>query len=175
MRRETEMLFEHIVRGDRSLLELLDSDYTFLNERLAKHYGIEGVQGDEMRRVELPPGSPRGGVLTQGTVLAVTSNPDRTSPVKRGLFILDNILGSPPRTAAAEHPGAGRGRQEASPAGPRPCASRWSCTAARPTCACCHARMDPLGLALENFNALGRWRDKERADPIDASGKLHHG
>ena len=79
-----------------SLLELLDSDYTFLNERLAKHYGIEGVQGDQMRRVTLPAGSPRGGILTQGTVLAVTSNPDRTSPVKRGLFILDNILGSPP-------------------------------------------------------------------------------
>ena len=96
MRRETEMLFEHIVREDRSLLELLDSDYTFLNERLAKHYGIEGVEGDEMRRVTCPPDSPRGGVLTQGTVLAVTSNPDRTSPVKRGLFILDNILGTPP-------------------------------------------------------------------------------
>ena len=96
MRSETEMLFEHIVRGNRSLLELLDSNYTFLNERLAKHYGIDGVKGDEMRRVDLPAGSPRGGILTQGTVLAVTSNPDRTSPVKRGLFILDNILGSPP-------------------------------------------------------------------------------
>jgi hypothetical protein len=96
MRRETEMLFEHVVRNDRSLLELLDSDYTFLNERLARHYGIEGVQGDEMRLVTLPPGSPRGGILTQGTVLATTSNPDRTSPVKRGLFILDNILGTPP-------------------------------------------------------------------------------
>ena len=96
MRRETEMLFEHVVRQDRPLLELLDSDYTFLNERLAKHYGIEGVQGDSMRLVKLPAASPRGGILTQGTVLAVTSNPDRTSPVKRGLYILDNILGSPP-------------------------------------------------------------------------------
>src|SRR4029079_6616214 len=95
MRRETELLFDRIVRQDRSLRELLVGDYTFLNERLAKHYGIDGVEGDEMRLVALPPKSPRGGVLTQGTVLAVTSNPDRTSPVKRGLFILDNILGMP--------------------------------------------------------------------------------
>ncbi len=96
MRRETEMLFGHIVRNGRNVLELIDSDYTFLNERLAKYYGISDVKGEEMRRVALPPGGPRGGVLTQGTVLAVTSNPDRTSPVKRGLFILDNILGTPP-------------------------------------------------------------------------------
>ena len=128
MRRETEMLFEHIVRDDRSLLELLDSDYTFLNERLAKHYGIDGVKGDEMRRVTLPPDSPRGGVLTQGTVLAVTSNPDRTSPVKRGLFILDNILGTPPpppppNIPPLEEAGKKLGGQDADPArvaGPAP-------------------------------------------------------
>src|SRR5205085_3666409 len=88
--------FEHIVRQDRSLLELIDSDYTFLNARLARHYGIDGVSGDQMRLVKLPPDSPRGGLLTQATVLATTSNPDRTSPVKRGLYILDNILGVPP-------------------------------------------------------------------------------
>src|SRR4029077_7020719 len=86
MRQETEMAFEHIVREDRSLLELIDADYTFLNEKLAKHYGIDGVKGDQMRKVALPPGSPRGGVLTQGTMLIITSNPDRTSPVKRGVF-----------------------------------------------------------------------------------------
>ena len=99
MRRETELLFEHIVNEDRSLLELVDSDYTFLNEPLWGHYQIEGIDpvvGDEMRLVKLPPNSLRGGVLTQGTVLAVTSNPDRTSPVKRGLFILENLLGTPP-------------------------------------------------------------------------------
>src|SRR5262249_12003894 len=96
MRRETEMVFEHVLRKDHSLLELLDSDYTFLNERLATHYGIEGVKGDEMRFVQLPKDSPRGGVLTQGTVLVTTSNPDRTSPVKRGPFILDNLLVVPP-------------------------------------------------------------------------------
>jgi Protein of unknown function (DUF1592)/Protein of unknown function (DUF1588)/Protein of unknown function (DUF1585)/Protein of unknown function (DUF1595) len=171
MRRETEMLFEHIVRGDRSLLELLDNNYAFLNERLAKHYGIEGVQGDQMRRVELPAGSPRGGVLTQGTVLAVTSNPDRTSPVKRGLFILENILGSPPAPPPPNIPAledAGKGIAGRTPT------LRESMVLHRTqaTCAGCHARMDPIGLALENFNALGRWRDKERADPIDASGKL---
>ena len=174
MRRETEMLFEHVVRDDRSLLELLDGKYTFLNERLAKYYGIEGVQGDQMRRVELPEGSPRGGVLTQGTVLAVTSNPDRTSPVKRGLFILDNILGAPPAPPPPNIPSLEEAGKKA--AG-RPLTLRESMVLHRdqPSCASCHARMDPLGLALENFNALGRWRTKERTDPIDASGKLISG
>ena len=171
MRRESEMVFEHIVREDRRLLELLNGNYTFLNERLAKHYGIEGVRGDPMRRVDLPEESPRGGVLTQGTVLAVTSNPDRTSPVKRGLYILDNILGSPPAPPPPNIPSleeAGKGVTG------RPPTLRESMALHRsvPSCASCHARMDPLGLALENFNALGRWRDKERGNPVDASGKL---
>jgi len=171
MRRETEMLFEHILRGDRSLLELLDSNYTFLNERLAKYYGIENVEGDQMRRVELAPGSPRGGVLTQGTVLAVTSNPDRTSPVKRGLFILDNILGSPPAPPPPNIPSLEEAGKRVDGRTPT---LRESMVLHRsqPSCAACHARMDPLGLALENFNALGRWRDKERAAPIDATGQL---
>ena len=171
MRRESELLFEHIVRGDESLLELLDGRYTFLNERLAKYYGIEGVQGDAMRRVDLPEGSPRGGVLTQGTVLAVTSNPDRTSPVKRGLYILDNILGSPPAPPPPNIPSLEESGKAV--AGRTP-TLRESMVLHRsqPSCASCHARMDPLGLALENFNALGRWRDKERNDPVDASGKL---
>ena len=171
MRSETEMLFEHIVRENRSLLEVLDSNYTFLNERLAKHYGIEGVQGDQMRRVDLPPGSPRGGILTQGTVLAVTSNPDRTSPVKRGLFILDNILGSPPAPPPPNIPSLEEAGKKITGRTPT---LRESMVLHRsePSCASCHARMDPLGLALENFNALGRFREKERAGPIDASGKL---
>src|SRR5206468_8588709 len=96
MQQETEMTFAYIVKEDRSLLELLECDYTFLNEELAKHYGIEGVAGRNMRKVALAPDSPRGGILAQGTVLTVTSNPTRTSPVKRGVFILDAILGSPP-------------------------------------------------------------------------------
>ena len=171
MRRETELHFEHILRGDRSLLELLDANYTFLNERLAKHYGIDGVKGDQMRRVDLPPGSPRGGVLTQGTVLAVTSNPDRTSPVKRGLYILDNILGSPPAPPPPNIPSL---EESGKAVGGRTPTLRESMVLHRSqaSCAACHARMDPLGLALENFNALGRWRDKERADSVDASGKL---
>jgi len=171
MRSETEMLFEHIVRENRSLLEVLDSNYTFLNERLAKHYGIEGVKGDQMRRVELPAGSPRGGILTQGTVLAVTSNPDRTSPVKRGLFILENILGSPPAPAPPNIPSLEEAGKKITGRTP---SVRESMVLHRSeaTCASCHARMDPLGLALENFNALGRWRDKERSGPVDASGKL---
>ena len=165
------MLFEHIVREDRSLVELLDSDYTFLNERLAKHYGIDGVKGDEMRRVALPPGGPRGGVLTQGTVLAVTSNPDRTSPVKRGLFILDNILGMPPPPPPPNIPpleDAGKKIAGRTPTLRESLALHRNAA----SCASCHNRMDPLGLALENFNALGRWRDKESGQPIDASGKL---
>jgi Protein of unknown function (DUF1592)/Protein of unknown function (DUF1588)/Protein of unknown function (DUF1587)/Protein of unknown function (DUF1585)/Protein of unknown function (DUF1595)/Planctomycete cytochrome C len=171
MKRETEMSFEHVVREDKSLLELLDSDYTFLNERLAKHYGIDGVKGPEMRRVTLPPGSPRGGILTQGTVLTVTSNPDRTSPVKRGLFILDNILGSPPPPPPPNIPALEEAGKRVDGRTPtlRETLQRHR---EQPSCNNCHNRLDPLGLALENFNALGRWRDKERKHPIDSTGKL---
>ncbi len=170
MRRETEMLFEHILRNDRNLLEILDSDYTFLNERLARHYGITGVTGDQMRLVKLPSGSPRGGVLTQGTVLVVTSNPDRTSPVKRGLFILENILGTPPAPPPPDIPPL----EEAAKSGGQPLTLREALKLHRSQslCSSCHNRMDPLGLALENFNALGRFRDKERNQPIDAAGQL---
>ncbi len=171
MRQETEMLFAHVFKNDRSLLELLDSDYTFLNERLAKHYGIEGVKGDQMRLVKLPADSPRGGVLTQGTVLAITSNPDRTSPVKRGLFILDNILGMPPPPPPPDIPPL---EEAAAGANGKTLTLRETLKLHRSEtlCSSCHNRMDPLGLAFENFNALGRWRDKERSQPIDASGQL---
>jgi hypothetical protein len=171
MRRETEMCFEHVVREDRSVLELVDSNYTFLNEQLARHYGIEGVNGREMRRVELPEGSPRGGVLTQGTLLVVTSNPTRTSPVKRGLYILNNILGTPAPPPPANVPpleAAG-----AAISGHEPTVRELQEQHRRdPLCSSCHARMDPLGLALENFNAMGMWRDSEHERPIDASGTL---
>ncbi len=168
MRRETEMCFEHVLRTDHSLLELLDSDYTFLNERLAKYYGIEGVTGPQMRLVKLPPDSPRGGVLTQGTVLAVTSNPDRTSPVKRGLFLLDNILGSPPPPPPPDIPAL----EDAEVGKDATLRETLAAHRSQALCSSCHSRMDPLGLALENFNALGRWRDKERGKPVDASGQL---
>ena len=170
MKRETEMHFDHILRNDRSLLELIDCDYAFLNERLAKHYAIPGVTGDQMRLVKLPADSPRGGVLTQGTVLTVTSNPDRTSPVKRGLFILDNILGTPPPPPPPDIPTL----EDAMVDGAKPKTLREALKVHRADalCASCHNRMDPLGLALENFNALGMWREKERGQPVDSAGQL---
>jgi hypothetical protein len=174
MRRETELTFEHILREDRSALELIDSDYTFLNARLAEYYGIEGVRGRRMRKVMLPEDSPRGGVLTQGTMLTVTSNPTRTSPVKRGLFVLDNLLGTPPPPAPAGVPEL---EESAGKFGDREPTLREVLEVHResPLCASCHARMDPLGLALENFNALGTWRDEEKGQPINASGELVSG
>ena len=175
MRRETELYFEHIIRQDRPLTELLDSNYTFLNERLAKHYGVDGVTGDEMRLSQLPASSPRGGILTQGSVLAVTSNPTRTSPVKRGLFILDNILGTPPPPPPPDIPSLEDGDGGRS-SGPEP-TLRESLERHRadPKCASCHNRMDPLGLAFENFNAMGSWRDFERGKSLDTSGQLVSG
>ena len=171
MRRETEMYFDHIVREDRSVLELIDSDYTFLNGRLAKHYGIDGVAGGEMRRVELPASSPRGGLLTQGTLLVVTSNPTRTSPVKRGLYILDNILGMPPPPPPPNIPTLEQAAAEVIDRQPT-IRELQEIHRRDPLCHACHARMDPLGLALENFNALGMWRETEHDRPIDASGTL---
>jgi hypothetical protein len=171
MRRETEMLLEHIFKEDRSLLELLDCNYTFLNERLARHYGIEGVEGDQMRLVALPADSPRGGVLTHGAVLTTTSNPTRTSPVKRGLFILENLLGVPPASPPANVPDLEA--SEDADAIDKPTLRETLAKHRRdPLCSSCHDRMDPLGLALENFNALGMWRKSERGRPIDSSGEL---
>ncbi len=176
LRQETEMTFAHIVKGDRSVLELIDSDYTFLNERLAKHYGLTNVvgtnfTGPEMRLVTLPPNSPRGGVLTDGAVLIVTSNPTRTSPVKRGLFVLDNILGIPPPPPPPDIPNledSEKGFGDRQPT----LRETLEIHRSKPLCSSCHNRMDPLGLALENFNALGIWREQERGQAIDAKGKL---
>ena len=171
MHAETEMVFDHIVRGDRSVLELIESNYTFLNEKLAKEYDLPGVTGKEMRLVPLPADSPRGGVLTQGTVLAVTSNPTRTSPVKRGQFILQNILGTPappppPNIPALEEAKARFGEHE-------PTLREMLATHRQDAlCNSCHARMDPLGLALENFNAAGNWRTSEAGQVIAPAGKL---
>lgn len=173
MRREEELYFEHIVRDDRNVMELVDSDYTYLNQPLADHYGLTNLDltGPELVRVSLPTNSPRGGVLTMGGILAVTSNPTRTSPVKRGLFILDNILGitvppPPPNLPLLEdsdHEIGGR----------KPTLREvLAIHREKPMCNSCHSRMDPLGLALENFNAMGMWREKERDQPIEAAGKL---
>lgn len=173
MRREVETYFANIIHEDRSVLELIDSDYTFLNERLARFYGITNadVSGYEMRRVKLPPDSPRGGILTMGNVLVVTSNPTRTSPVKRGQFILDNILGMPSPPPPPNIPLLEDSDKEV--AGHKPTLREiLAVHREKPMCNSCHGRMDPIGLAFENFNAMGMWRNKERDQAIDTAGKL---
>ena len=171
MKRESEMMFEHILREDRSIVELIDSDYAFLNERLAKHYGVPEVMGKDMRKVALPPNSPRGGVLTAGSVLVVTSNPTRTSPVKRGVFLLDEILGMPAPPPPADIPNLEESEKEFKDHTPS-LRETLEMHRSKPLCKSCHDRMDPLGLALENFNALGMWRDAERGQPIAPAGQL---
>ncbi len=171
MRRETELTFAHLLAADRDVRELLDGDYTFLNEQLAGFYGIPGVTGAELRRVELPPGSVRGGLLTQGTFLVATSNPGRTSPVKRGIYILENILGAPPAPPPPEVPAL----EDAVAGGDITKATLRATLAAHredPSCAACHDAMDPLGLAFEHFNALGREIPPARQAGIDVAGRL---
>ncbi|MFK7770054.1 MAG: DUF1592 domain-containing protein [Mariniblastus sp.] len=170
MRAETEMSLDYILKNDRSLLELLDSNYTFLNESLAKLYQIDGVEGREMRRVELPADSVRGGILTQGTILAVTSNPNRTSPVKRGLFVLENLLGTPTSAPPPDIPAL----EDITEDEEKKLSLRESLELHRkdPNCSSCHNRMDPLGLALENFNAMGKFRTEELGQSINSKGVL---
>jgi hypothetical protein len=171
MQRETEMYFEYILREDRSILEFLDSDYTFLNERLARHYGIEGVQGLEMRLVKLPDRR-RGGILTHASILTVTSNPTRTSPVKRGKFILENILGTPPPPPPADVPELDNDKNAVLTGSLR---QRMEKHRENPGCAVCHVKMDALGFGLENFDAIGAWRTKDGSFEIDPSGTLPDG
>jgi hypothetical protein len=171
MRQETERVFEYVLREDRNLAELLDSDYTFLNEPLALHYGITNVTGRDLRYVKLPAGSPRGGLLTQGTILVVTSNPTRTSPVKRGVFILESILGTPPPPPPPDIPpleAAARNGDDSS----MTLRDLLAIHREEPLCRSCHNRMDPLGLAFENFNALGLWREQELDVPVAPAGQM---
>ena len=176
MKQETEMFFSSIMHEDRSLDELIECNYTFLNERLANFYGLTnlGVIGNEMRRVTLPPGSFRGGVITEGTVLTVTSNPDRTSPVKRGVFILNNILGTPPPPPPPNVPALEAAELSGTNQEPTLRAAM-EMHRNTPLCASCHARFDPIGFSLENFNAMGMWRDKERNQPIETGGTADYG
>jgi len=162
---ETDLFFASMIREDRSLLDLLRADYTFLNERLARHYGIEGVHGTEFRRVTVTDEA-RKGLLGKGSVLTVTSYPNRTSPTLRGKFILENLLGSPPPPPPPNVPSLNEGK-DVSQLSMR---QRMELHRASPVCASCHARMDPLGFALENFDGLGRWRPG-----VDASGVLPDG
>jgi len=170
MRAETELLFTHLLTDNRSALELLTADYTFLNEQLASFYGIPDVKGTEMRKVTLPAESPRrGGVLTHASTLVVTSNPTRTSPVKRGLFILENILGTPAPPAPPNVPELEATRKRGQKLTMR---EMMVIHRENALCASCHARMDPLGLALENFTPLGTFRDNDAGKPIDTTGQL---
>jgi hypothetical protein len=176
LREETELLFAAVLRERRSVVALLDADFTFLNERLAAHYGIDGVRGSQMRRVTLPPESPRRGLLGQGSILTVTAAPNRTSPVRRGEWLVQNVLGAsvprPPPGAEADL--AAEASAQEGLAG-NTVRERLEMHRANPTCAACHSIMDPLGLALENFDLVGRWREQEDGHAIDASTELADG
>ena len=168
MRTESEMLFEEIVKEDRSVLDFIDPGFTFLNERLAKHYGIKGVTGEAFQKVDTKD-TKRGGILTMGSTLAVTSNPTRTSPVKRGKWLLEQILGSPPPPPPPEIPAlADKSKDEAA----APLRERLEKHRADPSCAVCHIRMDGYGFTLENFDAIGRWRTMDGKFPVDSIGKI---
>jgi hypothetical protein len=173
MLKETQLLFASVIREDRSVVQLLDSGYTFVNERLARHYGIPGIHGSYMRRISLPSDSPRRGILGQASVLTVTSAGDRTSPVMRGAWVLENILGAPtPRPP----PGVVTDlREDPNAAQPRTVRARLEQHRSNPTCASCHQIIDPIGFSLENFDLDGRWRVREGTHPVDATGKLVDG
>ena len=168
MKRETLTFFAGVMRNNLPATTLIDADFTYLNERLAKFYGISGVEGDRFRYVSLE-GTQRGGLLTHASVLTVTSNPTRTSPVKRGKWILENLLNMPPPPAPADVPELDRGQLKGT------LRERMEQHRKNPACAACHSMMDPLGFALENFDAVGRWRTTEGRQTIDASGELPDG
>jgi mono/diheme cytochrome c family protein len=171
MQRETEKFFEHLMREDRSVLDFIEANYSFLNQRLAEYYGIPGVEGTGFRKVTLPPESQRQGVLTHASVLTVSSYANRTSPVLRGKFILENILNSPPPPPPGDVPGLG----EEAIGVTRTMRQQLEAHRSNPVCASCHVRMDPLGFGLENFDAVGKWRDTSGKFPIDATGALPDG
>ena len=171
MRRETELFFESIMRDDRSVLELLTANYTFANQRLAEHYGIPNVYGSQFRRVTVED-STRIGLLGQGSIHTVTSYPNRTSPVLRGKYILTNILGTPPPAPPPNVPAL---EENIPGAAPKSVRARLEQHRNNPVCATCHNVMDPIGFALENFDAIGAWRTKEPGGSIDSSGQMANG
>ncbi|HET9271711.1 MAG TPA: DUF1592 domain-containing protein [Vicinamibacterales bacterium] len=173
MERETELFVESVFRENRSVIDLLTADYTFLNERLAKHYGIPNVRGSYFRRVSLPEGSPRGGLLGHGSVLTITSYSTRTSPVLRGKWVLENLLSAAPPPPPADIPALET--KGASPGESLTMREAMTRHRASPTCASCHARMDPIGFAMEHFDAVGRWRDTDGGQAIDSTGVFPDG
>jgi hypothetical protein len=176
-REETELFFESIMREDRSVLDLLRANYTFVNERLAKHYGIPNIYGSRFRRISFDGNAPdaegpRGGLLRQGSILTVTSYATRTSPVIRGKWVLDNILGTPPQPPPPVVPVL---KEHGELTKPQTMRERIAEHRANPACAGCHKIMDPLGFSLESYDAVGRWRTVDDSLPIDASGELPDG
>jgi len=173
-RRETELFFESILRENRSVFDLLDANYTFLNQRLAEHYGIPGIYGSQLRRVALTDlnRANRGGLLGQASILTVTSYSNRTSVVQRGKWILETLLGAPPPPPPPDVPDLKPRGKDGRLLSMR---EQMDVHRANPICASCHARMDPIGFALENYDAIGRWRTKDAGSVIDASGKLPDG
>lgn len=169
--KETELLIESTIKEDRSVLDLLSADYTFMNERLARHYGIPAIYGSHFRRVPLQDGN-RMGLLGQGSVLTVTSHGNRTSPVLRGKWVLENILGTPPPPPPPNVPALDDKSAQAKTQTMR---QKMEQHRANPVCASCHARMDPIGFSLENFDAVGQWRATDSGQPIEVSGNLPDG
>jgi hypothetical protein len=169
-RRETQMFVADQFRRDRPVPELVAADYSFINERLARHYGVADVHGSHFRRVTFP-GGVRGGLLGQGSILAATSYPNRTSPVVRGRWLLENVLGSPPPAPPPDVPSL----QNDASGRPRSIREQMEAHRRNPACAVCHVRMDPLGFSLENFDALGKWRTESDGGPVDASATLPDG
>jgi hypothetical protein len=173
MRGETELFVDSILREDRPITDLLTANYTFVNERLARHYGIRNVAGPEFRRITLPPDSPRGGLLGHASILTVTSYPNRTSPVVRGAWLLENLLGTPPPPPPPDVPGL---KDDQAGEKPKTLRARMEMHHRNPVCASCHSIMEPLGLALEHFDATGKYRDvAEGFSVIDATGTLPDG
>lgn len=171
MKKESQLFFDHILRENRSVIEFLNADYSFLDGKLAQWYGVEGVKGDKFQKVSLS-GTPRGGILTQGSILTLTSGQTRTSPVKRGKYLLENILGTPPPPAPGGVPPLDEAKVRRSNMTLR---EQFAEHRSNISCAGCHAFLDPLGFAFENYDAIGRWRDQEKKHPIDASGELVRG
>jgi hypothetical protein len=172
MQRETELFVSSVFFENRSVLDLLRANYTFLNERLARHYGVPNIKGSYFRRVTFPEGSVRGGLLGQGSVLTITSYSTRSSPVLRGKWVLENLLSAAPPPPPPDVPSL---KTETTPGKPLTLREAMIQHRAAPACAGCHARMDPIGFAMENFDAVGRWRERDGDQPIDATGVFPEG
>jgi Protein of unknown function (DUF1588)/Protein of unknown function (DUF1592)/Protein of unknown function (DUF1585) len=171
-RQETELFFESIMHEDRSILDFLSANYTFVNERLAKHYGIPNVYGSRFRRIDFGKDSTRGGLLRQGSILTVTSYATRTSPVIRGKWILSNVLGVPPPPPPAAVPALKEDHRIDNALSIR---ERMAEHRANPACSGCHKLMDPIGFSMENYDAVGRWRTADEGKPLDVVGELPDG